>query len=36
MQRLDRARRCAIAITNRGYFVVFDPRRVAAVDRVYR
>ena len=33
--RLDPSRRRGIAVTNRGYFVVFDPERITPVDIVY-
>jgi hypothetical protein len=33
--RLDPSRRRGIAVTNRGYFVVFDPTRIAPADLVY-
>lgn len=33
--RLDPSRRRGIAVTNRGYFVVFDPARITPVDIVY-
>lgn len=33
--RLDPSRRRGIAVTNHGYFVVFDPARITPVDIVY-